>query len=246
MGEAVKSPATSDLGRRYGGDRVSIRLVCLDMAGTTVVDDGAVEDAFVQTMVEQGVAAGSAELAGALDVVHRTMGQSKIVVFRELFADEARAQAANAGFERAYEAGVSRGSVAALPGAADLMGALRDAGVAVCLTTGFAPSTRQAIVESLGWGGRVDLALSPADAGRGRPFPDMVLTAMLRLEVDDVRHVAVAGDTANDLLAGWRAGAGVVAGVLTGAHDRATLEAAPHTHILDTIADLAPLVLGPD
>jgi len=30
--------------------------------------------------------------------------------------------------------------------------------------------------------------------------------------------------------------------VLTGAHDRATLETAPHTHILDSIAEL-PAVL---
>ena len=59
----------------------------------------------------------------------------------------------------------------------------------------------------------------------------MILTALLRLEVDDVRHVAVAGDTASDLIAGSRAGAGVVAGVLTGAHARAELGAgAAHPH----------------
>ena len=88
----------------------------------------------------------------------------------------------------------------------------------------------------------VKATLSPADAGRGRPFPDMILAAVLRLEIDDVRAVAIAGDTVSDLLSGTRAGAGVVAGVLTGAHDRATLETAPHTHILDSIADL-PAVL---
>ena len=67
------------------------------------------------------------------------------------------------------------------------------------------------------------------------------LAAILALEVDDVRQVAVAGDTANDLLAGTRAGASIVAGVLTGAHDRATLAAAPHTHVLDSVVDLPPL-----
>ena len=68
----------------------------------------------------------------------------------------------------------------------------------------------------------------------------------MALGVDDVRSLAVAGDTANDLLAGWRAGAGVVAGVLTGAHGRAELEAAPHTHILDGIADLPAASACPD
>jgi phosphoglycolate phosphatase-like HAD superfamily hydrolase len=50
--------------------------------------------------------------------------------------------------------------------------------------------------------------------------------------------VAVVGDTVNDLVSGTRAGAGIVAGVLTGAHDRATLSSAPHTHVLDSIAEL--------
>jgi phosphoglycolate phosphatase len=34
----------------------------------------------------------------------------------------------------------------------------------------------------------------------------------------------------------------VVAGVLTGAHDRPALEAAPHTHILESISDLPALL----
>jgi phosphoglycolate phosphatase-like HAD superfamily hydrolase len=33
-----------------------------------------------------------------------------------------------------------------------------------------------------------------------------------------------------------------VAGVLTGAHDRDTLAGAPHTHLVDTVADLPALV----
>jgi phosphoglycolate phosphatase-like HAD superfamily hydrolase len=45
-------------------------------------------------------------------------------------------------------------------------------------------------------------------------------------------------------LAGWRAGAGIVAGVLTGAHRRPDFEAVPHTHILDSVTDLSGLVLS--
>jgi len=76
---------------------------------------------------------------------------------------------------------------------------------------------------------------------RGRPHPDLVLAAVLALEVDDVGAVAVVGDTASDLLAGTRAGASVVAGVLTGAHGRAELEAAPHTHLVDSVAEFPAL-----
>jgi phosphoglycolate phosphatase-like HAD superfamily hydrolase len=69
----------------------------------------------------------------------------------------------------------------------------------------------------------------------------MILRAMERCNVDDPRRVAVVGDTRLDLEAAWHAGAAWRVGVLTGAHDRATLEAAPHTHILDAVTALPAL-----
>jgi phosphoglycolate phosphatase-like HAD superfamily hydrolase len=71
----------------------------------------------------------------------------------------------------------------------------------------------------------------------------MILTAVLRLRIDDVAEVAVVGDTSSDLLAGTRAGASVVVGVLSGAHSRAELEGAPHTHIIRSVAELPALLL---
>ena len=220
-----------------------IRLAALDMAGTTVADDGAVEEAFQAALDAVGLVAGDLADDPAA-YIRRTMGQSKIAVFTELLGgDRHRAASANRAFEAAFDAAVDRGEVAALPGAEDTFAALRAGGVRLCLTTGFSPATRDRILGALGWEGLVDLALSPADAGRGRPWPDMVLTAVLRLHVDDVAEVAVAGDTTSDLLAGTRAGASVVAGVLTGAHTAAELADAPHTHLLDSVADLPEIVL---
>jgi phosphonatase-like hydrolase len=118
--------------------------------------------------------------------------------------------------------------------------------VLVAVTTGFSAETRDALVESLGWGSLVDLALSPTEELRGRPAPDLVLGALLRLRVDDVRMIAVAGDTTNDLHTGHRAGAGIVAGVLSGAHTREMLETAPHTHIVETVGDFAEIVRAVD
>jgi phosphonatase-like hydrolase len=219
-----------------------IRLVALDMAGTTVADGGAVEAAFGEALAEVGFAAGDHDDPG--EYVRRTMGQSKIAVFTELLGgDHHRASRANAAFEQAFERAVDRGEVTALPGAEACLVDLRRGGLRLCLTTGFSPATRDRIIDSLGWRGLVDLVLSPSDAGRGRPWPDMVLTAVLRLAIDDVAEVAVVGDTASDLLAGTRAGASVVIGVLGGAHSEAELAAAPHTHLIGSVADLADLLL---
>ncbi|MYS18843.1 phosphonatase-like hydrolase [Streptomyces sp. DvalAA-14] len=221
----------------------SLPLVVLDMAGTTVADEGLVESAFSRAAAELGTPPGSPEHAGMLDHVRATMGESKIVVFRALFGTEERARQANAAFERAYADLVDSGACKPLPGAEDAIRELRAQGRKVALTTGFSRTTQDAILAALGWQDIADLTLCPADAGRGRPYPDMVLTALLRTGTASVRDIAVAGDTAYDMISGIRAGAPVVAGVLTGAHPEAGLRAAGATHILASIAEL-PALLG--
>lgn len=217
---------------------VDIALAVIDLAGTTVRDDGAVEGAFVEALRSVGDVAGDAPDESLLAFVRSTMGMSKIALFRERLGDEARAQAANAAFEEAYARRVEAGEVDALPGSEDVFRTLREDGIRVSVTTGFSPATRELLLETLGWTDSVDLALSPDGDLRGRPAPDLVLASLLCLRVDDVRAVAVVGDTVNDLVSGRRAGASILAGVLTGAHDRATLAAAPHTHLLDSIRDV--------
>jgi phosphoglycolate phosphatase len=219
-----------------------ITVACLDMAGTTVLDDGTVIDAFTSAITAQNLPA--AAYNQAMTDVQATMGQSKIEVFRRILGDEQAAQQANKAFEDHYAAAVRAGRVAAIPGAADTLKACREAGIRVCLATGFSPATRDAIISGLGWGELSDLALSPADAGRGRPWPDLPLTALLRLGGGAVSELAVAGDTASDVESGLRAGAGLVAGVLTGASSREDLEKAGAPVILDTIAGLLPYMTG--
>lgn len=218
-------------------------IVAMDMAGTTVADDGLVVTAFTRAVGTLGVSEDSDRFAPMMDYVIATMGESKITVFRALFDnDEEQAQAANAAFEVAYSDLVAEGRTIPLPGAADTISNLRDRGLRVALTTGFSPTTRDAIIRALGWSDLIDLALSPSDVGRGRPFPDLNLQALLRLGGTDVRAMATVGDTAFDVLAGLAAGAGVVAGVLSGAHDQATLAAAGAPNIIDSIADLPALL----
>ncbi|GAA1239765.1 phosphonatase-like hydrolase [Kitasatospora nipponensis] len=219
-----------------------IRLVVLDMAGTTVADDGLVEQAFQAAAGELGVEAGSPEHRTMLEHVRLTMGESKISVFRHLFGAEEKAQRANSAFERAYHDLVDAGHCAALPGAAEAIAELRGQGRKVVLTTGFSRATQDRILGALGWEEIADLTLCPAEAGRGRPFPDLALTALLRTATDSVHQLAVVGDTGYDMLTGTRAGAAVVAGVLTGAHGAERLTADGATHVLGSVAELPGLL----
>jgi len=214
----------------------AIELVVLDMAGTTVRDDGVVEQAFQRAAERTGVA-DRMPWSQALQYVRETMGMSKIDVFTHLAGGDANAAtAATAAFEGAYSEIIAEQGVEAISGAGEMIGGLRDAGITVALTTGFAPVTRDALIDALGWRDLIDFALSPADAGRGRPAPDLVLTALLRSGAPSVQAVAVAGDTSSDVESGRRAGAGFVAGVLSGAHDRDALSAADA--VLESVADL--------
>lgn len=134
-----------------------------------------------------------------------------------------------------------------VPGAGDAIAQLREAGVAVVLTTGFSPATQNRILDALGWRTIANAYLAPGDGIRGRPYPDLVLAAALRSQVSDIAAVAVVGDTSSDtssdIRSGLHAGASIVAGVLTGAHRAETLTSAGATHVLDSVADLPDILL---
>ncbi|MGW6660111.1 phosphonatase-like hydrolase [Rhodococcus sp. NPDC055024] len=222
-----------------------ITLAVLDMAGTTVADDGLVLRAFAAAAEAGGLPDEGPEADAARQYVLDTMGQSKIVVFRAIFGDEDRAQAANAAFETTYDSLIDQGLAEPIPGAEKAITTLREAGIKVALTTGFSRSTQDKLLVALGWETLADLTLSPAEAGRGRPFPDLILTALLQLSIDDVHQIAVLGDTSNDVLSGIRSGASIVAGTLTGAHDEQQLRDAGATHIVPSVTEFAELLTHP-
>jgi phosphoglycolate phosphatase len=225
-----------------GTARPHITVACLDMAGTTVADEGSAMAAFGAAMAESGIVPGGPGYDEADEIVRVTMGQSKIEVFRRILGSEERARHANGVFETSYAESVRAGRVSALPGAIETITAMRAAGIKVCLATGFAPVTRDALLDALGWRPLIDLALSPADAGRGRPWPDLPLTALLRLGGGAVSELLVAGDTPSDIESGLRAGAGLVVGVTTGASTEEDLAGAEAPHVLDSVTGLLELL----
>jgi phosphonatase-like hydrolase len=115
----------------------------------------------------------------------------------------------------------------------------------VALNSGFDRRIMAGVLASVGWPEDLfDAVVCADDVPCGRPAPFMIFRSMERSGVEDVREVAVVGDTRLDLEAGLNAGAAYRIGVLTGAHDRATLERAPHTHIVSSVAALPDLWLS--
>ncbi len=213
---------------------VATDVICVDMAGTTMADDGLVAGAFRRTIGVLGL--DRAHAARAEAYTQATMGQSKIEVFRAIFGPVA--ERANSVFESAI-ADVARDvGVHELPGARETVTRWRADGRRVALTTGFSPATREALVELLGWGDLFDLRVSPADVGRGRPSADMVWWSAIRLEASSNASLLVVGDTAADVESGRRAGAGRCVGVRTGSDDDEQLLDAGADEVVDSIADV--------
>ena len=216
----------------------SPQLLVTDFAGTTFRDDGAVIAAYRHALSEHAIPFTDDELRAK-------RGASKRAVLEEFSRrafsrDEASAVAGRAleTFETALVDAYRSGPVEDVPGAATAVTRLRESGVKVALTTGFQRPLVNLLLGRLGWTSLFDHVVTGEDVSLGRPAPFLIYQAMMHLGIDDVRRVAVIGDTPLDLEAGMRAQAGWVIGVLSGAHGLETLGRTPHTHIVPSVGDL--------
>jgi phosphonatase-like hydrolase len=216
-----------------------VTLLCCGLLGVTADDGGILERAFTEAFATQGIVPGTAAYARSMVHVHQTRGQSAVDVFRALFPDApGRAEAATLAFDRSYRLAVDRSGLVPMPGASEALQQIRESGVRVCFITGLSRGLLGLVLDTLGWRRQVDYVLCPEDTPRGYPWPDPMLCAMLRLGVTDVRETAYAGGTESGILCGRRAGAQIVAGILTGGHTRDRLQRAGATHLLGSFAEL--------
>jgi len=224
---------------------IPVSLVCCGLIGTVVTDGGMVDRAYAEAIATQGVVTGTAAYARCMAQVHQERGRSTVDVLRTMFPDsEARGQAAHLALDRSFCDAIGRMGATPAPGAAAAMEQLASAGIRICVITAFSRRVMTVVLDTLGWWDRIDLALSPEDVPRGSPMPDLILAAMLRLGVTDVRETAVAYDTQVGILSGRRAGAGVVAGILGGTHSGERLRQAGATHLIHGVAQLPELLIG--
>jgi phosphoglycolate phosphatase len=219
-------------------DSPPISLVCLDLA-SIVVDDSVVERAFAEAIATLGIVAGTRDYARSMVLFERSYGRAPDAVLRDLFdGDEPRAQVASLALERSFRAAAQRFGVDLPVDVADAIGKTAGSGARICLLTML---SRRSWGELLGLFRAADLVLCFDDAPRGFPWPDPVLTAMLRLGTADVREVAVVSATPDGVLSGYRAGARILVGLGSGRRAPALFEAGA-THVLDNIAALPELV----
>lgn len=220
----------------------SVSLVCYDLAGI-VVEDEMVERAFAEAIATLGIVTGTEAYTRAMVRFDRGRGRPPADVLRELFAeDQAQVQVASLAFGRSFRSAVERFDVAASLGSLAPFGKVSAAGRRVCPLTTLPRDAVGPLLDQVRRRGPADLALCADDAPRGFPWPDLVLTAALRLGVGDVREIAVISPTESGLRAGARAGAGLVIGVTRSRKRLPALREAGATHIVDDIGALPDLL----
>lgn len=227
---------------------MTITLACLDITGTTVADSGTVEAAFTDTLATLGVVPGTVAFAAALARFRELRGRPPVEIFQQVVpsgTDDAGTwvRTAELTFERAYGSVVDRRGLHPAPGAPATLQALRAAGLRIALTSALSRRAVSFTLDALDWWDQADLVVTAEDvSGRGRPLPDMILAAALRLGVDSVRDIAVLDDSPPGVQSGHASGASIVA---TPAPPTEALQAAAPTHWLTTLTDFSALVQAP-
>jgi len=216
-------------------------LVVFDMIGTTIQASEKIPQAFVSAFAGEGVQLTSTDVSSV-------RGKSKREAIQELLLKHAgdkfaehRSDVVYAAFKAQLLECYRQGPVSAIDGAEETFDWCRRHSIRTSLTTGFDHELAAVLIDKLGWLELVDALVCNDDVSAGRPAPDLILAAMSRLKLADVARVASVGDTVSDLEAGANAGTRWNIGVLSGAHSKEQLSAAPHTALIDSVANLPEL-----
>lgn len=214
-----------------------LELIIFDIAGTSVLDNGFVERAFLSVSQNHGLGLDASWIkprmgVHKLEVMHQALNQAGV--------HDATPEQLSEEFEKAIDAEVDSGAAPALPGFIELFNDLTSAGVLVAFTTGFSRKTAEVVLQ--GAGIAFETLVASDEVTQGRPAPEIVLEAMRRAGVEDCSQIAVIGDTPNDLGSGMNANAALVIGVGHGTHELSDLEQHPHTHLAADITELRAIL----
>lgn len=229
-----------------------IALAVLDMAGTTVVDNGEIEDCFLEACQQTG-------LNVTREQINSMMGWSKIAVFqtfwrRKLGAEhpdlEDKVEESYNAFRDLLEAHYESAELFPTEGALETMAWLRKNGVKVVLNTGFYREVTDIILEKLGWDegldenhvaigqSVIDMSITSDEVEKGRPHAYMIYKAMKQFGITDPKKVLKVGDTPVDLAEGKTAKCLFSLAVTNGSHTEAELSRLNNDGLLPTLGHL--------
>ncbi len=163
-----------------------------------------------------------------------TFGQTNPTIFRGQYPafNEADYDALGEEKEAAYRE-IIREAFPEIPGAAELIGKLHEAGAVLAIGSSGPPENVQAVLDVLPGSEHIAATVNGKDVTHGKPDPEVFLKAAAKINLPPERCVVVE-DAPVGVAAGKAAGCKVVA--LTGTADAAELSEADR--VVDTLKDL--------
>ena len=143
---------------------------------------------------------------------------------------------------RAYFPEVMRAGTTLLPGAAEALHQLHEAGTKIALCSNKLSQYSRELLRYLSVAEYFSAVLGPEDVGQPKPAPDMLLAAMTILGVNAAQTLYI-GDMVVDIETARAAGVNVWA-VPTGTETRATLLNARPDRLIESLRELADQASG--
>jgi phosphonoacetaldehyde hydrolase len=203
-----------------------IRLVVADLAGTTIdFGSSAPAGVFVEVFARHGVAITLAEARGPMGTAKRDHIQSLAALERVADAWVAAhgRPFTEADLDRLYAEFIPLQLESLpkfdelIPGTLEAVAALRHAGIAVAVTTGYDAAMTAVVLEAARRQGFVpDAAVCAAEVAAGRPAPWMIFRALEKTGIWPPAAVVAVGDTLADVEAARNAGVWAVGVTATG------------------------------
>ncbi len=206
-----------------------------DLDGTLADTNEAHTQSWVQGLAEHGYQI-------AADRLRPEMGKGGDNLFPDLFgqeADEKDGERVRESVGKAYERIAARETLRPFDGAVALLDELRRRGIKTALATSSGESDLEATFGSLGVDLReyVDEVVMKDDVEKSKPYPDVVLAALEKLQLSPA-ECAMVGDTPHDAEAAKKAGV-ITLGFLAGhMNDAPTLMRAGARRVYEGPADL--------
>lgn len=223
-----------------------IELVVFDMAGTTVNEGNVVYKTVQKVIVDEGYnvtlqqvllhAAGKEKHQAITDVLKACTTLAHV---------EAVAYKAFSNFKTVLEETYNTIEISAFEGTEQLFKDLKNNNIKVVLNTGYDRKTAKLLLEKIGWvvGETIDGLVTADDVENGRPEGDMIFLAMKNSGLTDPEKVMKVGDSIIDIEEGKNANCGITVGVLTGAQNRAQIQEANPTYIIENLNELRAILL---
>ena len=226
---------------------MSIQLVVFDIAGTTVVDKGNINDTFRSAFSKAGFIVPAADVDTVMG--YRKIDAIKIILDKHKhqspYVKERIIETIHDDFTKSMVQFYEEDSeLKPMPFAEDVFRQLQERKIKVALDTGFTKIITDVILKRLGWtdSSLIDAVISSDEVPEGRPHSFMINRIMQQLKIGDAFTVAKVGDTKVDIEEGRNAGCGLVVAVTTGAYTREQLQEYNPDYIIDSLQQLPALI----